>query len=419
MAAYNRNPAGKNQWTGKLPAADDPGLKAAILALHHEGITSNKLMSERLLHDYNYDLKERTVKEQRKSLGLCTSRLTMKNLSKAEATALVVQQLELDPAKRWGKKTVRENVMAASGHQLNWDFVAQVMRDFEPEGFSQREPTSRKIYRAAKYPVGIHEGWSCDGHDKLNKINIGVYSFVDDATGKWLGAWLLPSNRIGNTIAYLFLTLVEKFQGLPLSVMSDHGSETTVMFGLANALRERFHPEIPIEEVPAYKYLPSIWNVLIEQSWGRFRADVGENAIEFYQKGIEDNVYREHLPNHEPLAKWLWSKTLTAKLNEKIRTCNASYVRKMKEKPGPSGMSRNTAFSIPQKWNGINCLLPLPDEAMGAIQEMKNQLGGDGLLKFVDEEFEERAQNAYIAVGSPQLTQENTWSVFEAMLSVI
>ena len=37
---------------------------------------------------------------------------------------------------------------------------------------------------------------------------------VDDATGKWLGAWAVPSNRMGEIVAYLFLSLVEKFGGM-------------------------------------------------------------------------------------------------------------------------------------------------------------------------------------------------------------
>jgi hypothetical protein len=40
---------------------------------------------------------------------------------------------------------------------------------------------------------------------------------VDDATGQWLRAWVVPSNRMGVIIAYLFLCLVEEFGGTFLS----------------------------------------------------------------------------------------------------------------------------------------------------------------------------------------------------------
>lgn len=93
------------------------------------------------------------------------------------------------------------------------DFVSEVMHTHEPRGFELRAPTSKKIHRTEKVPIGIHERWAGDGHDKLYKIGFPIYAIVDDATGKWLGAWIVPSNRLGKTIAYLFLCLVEEYGG--------------------------------------------------------------------------------------------------------------------------------------------------------------------------------------------------------------
>ncbi len=46
---------------------------------------------------------------------------------------------------------------------------------------------------------------------KLYKIGFQIYGIVDDATGRSLGAWVLPSNRLGFSIAYCFLCVVEKY----------------------------------------------------------------------------------------------------------------------------------------------------------------------------------------------------------------
>jgi hypothetical protein len=91
--------------------------------------------------------------------------------------------------------------------------ISEIMHTHAPEGFSKRDPTAKKIFRVPKVPIGIHERWSCDGHDKLYKIGFPVYAFVDDATSKWLGAWIVPSNRLGHVIGYLFLCVVEKYGG--------------------------------------------------------------------------------------------------------------------------------------------------------------------------------------------------------------
>lgn len=87
------------------------------------------------------------------------------------------------------------------------------MHEQDPEGFNLRHPTTKKIRRFPKHPIGINERWAGDGHDKLNKIGIAIWGVVDDATSKWLGAWVVPNNRLGVVVAYLALTLIEEMGG--------------------------------------------------------------------------------------------------------------------------------------------------------------------------------------------------------------
>jgi len=78
----------------------------------------------------------------------------------------------------------------------------------------------RRFWCVKKVPIGIHERWAGDGHDKLYKIGFPIWAVIDDATGKWLDAWVIPSNRIGVIIGYLFLCLVEKFSSEFISLSS-------------------------------------------------------------------------------------------------------------------------------------------------------------------------------------------------------
>jgi hypothetical protein len=91
--------------------------------------------------------------------------------------------------------------------------VSEIMHAHEPEGFEKRDPTAKKIFRVPKVPIGIHERWAGDGHDKLYKIGFPIWAIVDDATGKWLGAWVVPSNRLNVIVAYLFLCVAEEYEG--------------------------------------------------------------------------------------------------------------------------------------------------------------------------------------------------------------
>ena len=96
---------------------------------------------------------------------------------------------------------------------------------------------------------------------------------------------------------------------------------------------------------------------------------------------------------------------------------NGCKMRKDKNKSGPSGMSRNDAFSLPEEWGGRDCLLKLED--LSVVSELKEELGGDALIAFSMPEFAARAQVVYDSLGIIQLTFENVWAVFTSMLPLV
>lgn len=96
-------------------------------------------------------------------------------------------------------------------------------------------------------------------------------------------------------------------------------------------------------------------------------------------------------------------------MKEFIEFRNGVRMRKDREKAGPSGMSRNEAFSLPASWGGRNCLLEVD---MGIIRELKEAMGGDEILDFVPVEFSQQAQAAYDTLGIHDLNIENVWYVF-------
>jgi hypothetical protein len=94
------------------------------------------------------------------------------------------------------------------------DVIEDVMCTHDPEGFTICEPTAKRIHRTALVSIGPREFWSMDGHDKLNRIGFPVYGIQDVWTGKWLGLWTVPNNRLKNVITCLYLSLVEEYKGI-------------------------------------------------------------------------------------------------------------------------------------------------------------------------------------------------------------
>jgi hypothetical protein len=137
----------------------------------------------------------------------------MKMIDPKEAEQLVLDQMDLDPARHQGPRVIRHKLAGRTGEHLSRDFIMNTMRTHDDDGFDKRDPTSKKIHREPKVPIGINERWSADGHDKLYGIGFAVWAIVDDATGRWLDAWVVPSNRMGGVIMYLFLCAVEDVGG--------------------------------------------------------------------------------------------------------------------------------------------------------------------------------------------------------------
>lgn len=87
---------------------------------------------------------------------------------------------------------------------------------------------------------------------------------------------------------------------------TDCGSETTEVYGFANALRsvimlvnyyysglstphyrEIFSPNLSTDELPTHRFLKSIHNIIIECGWLHVRVQWGDNVKVFWEAGEE------------------------------------------------------------------------------------------------------------------------------------
>ncbi|KAF8825278.1 hypothetical protein HHX47_DHR7000632 [Lentinula edodes] len=102
------------------------------------------------------------------------------------------------------------------------EFIEDTMREEDSEGFQLRDPTSEKIPRTILVCIGPHQEWSGDGHDKLAAIGFPIWGVRDIWSGKWLGLWVVPNNRLKDTIGYLYLKLVHEYGVLSIRNPSEH-----------------------------------------------------------------------------------------------------------------------------------------------------------------------------------------------------
>jgi len=111
--------------------------------------------------------------------------------------------------------------------------------------------------------------------------------------------------------------------------------------------------------------------------------------------------------------QWLWSKVIQKELDEIKERFNNHVVRLDRNKLIPSGVAPSIAFSLHMQFGGENCLQPV-DKAV--IRQLMEELGGDDLIRFVSVEYASKAQGVFDSLGIENLTLQNVWHVFQAML---
>lgn len=246
----------------------------------------------------------------------------------------------------------------------------------------------------------LQEGGSMDGWCRV----IAWELLLDTCFSAWLRS-MVVSQPLLKLQVVLNVFWWWKLEGIPLQFSTDCGLETTQLYRLVNALQylnlialftnspilatftsSIFHPEYDGNELMAHLYMWSMHNISIERQWLKLCLNWGDTAILDYQKGIDEGLYNPQnaqelyvlptctwSPNHinwvcSELCQWLWLKYLRQSIAEEMTITNGARMRKDKNKAGPSGMSCDTAFSLPASWGGKDCLLPIED--MGVIREL-------------------------------------------------
>ncbi|KIJ34012.1 hypothetical protein M422DRAFT_263968 [Sphaerobolus stellatus SS14] len=379
-----------------MTSKDDQHVKELIFKYDWEGIKSLKIISEMLLKEHNIEMHPQTVSCRKKDYGLLNSHKTTTTLPETFKKQLVVDQLERDPGCCQGPTLIKEGIRMRTGVDLTRKYVKDLMHDLDREGFQLRDPTSRKVKRRALVNLGIHEEWSGDGHDKLKKYGFAIYGIRDVWSGKWLGLWVIPDNRLKVVVAYLWLSLSKEYGGLPIQCTTDCGSETTLVYGLVTALRETFFPERPVDEFD-------------------------ENVDEFWEQGIQDGIYDPFNSSQKVLALWLWALIIQKEINRWKERFNAHKTCKDSAKVNPSGVSPNVAFALYERYGGHDCLQWFTPEMLARVSELKKEIGDENLFHFTLPAF---AKQCEVCLQSLNLTEEdlsliNAWNIFEKMMPLV
>jgi len=409
------NPTGRNQYSN-CPSKDSPEF-LDLLREYHKITTSRRMVSQLLKKEHGIDVSERTITRRWKDMGLKGSRAEH-DLTRETVVRLIAEQIQMDPSRRAGVNTIKKQVALRTGVHLRRDTVSEIQRVLDPAGVDARNPTSRRIQRVPLTSEGPNDVWCCDGHDKLVKYGFAIWGFRDKFSRKWLGLWVIPNNRIGIVVAYLWLKVVRQLGGIPKQSSTDCGSENTLIHGFATALREAFNADRLFQK-PAHIFLRSVHHIPIERGWLDLRQGFGHNFPHLWAAGSE--IYDSSNPIHRYLVMLLWPPLVQKELDKFCQLANNRRVRKQADKALPSGTTPNFAYTFPESFGGQDCLQPVN---VSVIDEILNDLKPEYLEKTdwgVPGSFTTCVKEAMQILGiSPEdINISNIWMMFSAIVNLI
>lgn len=171
--------------------------------------------------------------------------------------------------------------------------MAIINRTLDPEGVDAR--SKRVLKRRVFKTPGPNYIWSADGHDKLKKLGITLYSFIDVWSRKILGIFVHVTNNDPRHIGYYYLQLVKREGGIPRRTTTDRGTETIHMAGHQMNLTEQFNQHCP-DPSQSHLFTKSTHNQKIECLWSQLMKQFNTELINQIYAALELNLYNQEDP---------------------------------------------------------------------------------------------------------------------------
>ncbi|KAJ3978906.1 hypothetical protein F5890DRAFT_1576117 [Lentinula detonsa] len=326
------------------------------------------------------------------------------------STTLVTKVVADDIAAQNGPSTIQQNLCLEHNAFIPRDTIRMIMKDNFPHGAQIRFP-GKKVSRPRGLLSpgnGVFQEVHCDGHEKMNakalrmgSVSIDIYGMRCHASGKILFEVAVPNARCSSTVGHIYLDLVEKYGMICQQLTVDGGSETGEMYACHTVLREKYGADL---KRAAFVALPSTKNIVIEGSWGHWLKFRGKTIWSAIEVGREQGYFQPTNNLHISLFNWIWPKVVQLGISNFVDYWNNHKTRTQRTANIPSGAAPNTVFDFPENYGLINCGIKVD------LQDC---------YRWVSDEFNHTAGNAYAQLGSPLLTHNSAWQIFIDMLHIL
>ncbi|KIO00039.1 hypothetical protein M404DRAFT_16415 [Pisolithus tinctorius Marx 270] len=240
--------------------------------------------------------------------------------------------------------------------------------------------------------VNQANGHHVDGFVKLNaqalqmgSVGLDIYGIKDQWSSFLLHLVIVPNHQLAATIGHVPLDYITKYMAIPLTFVTDRGSETGIIFANQTALHMVFAPNIDANQYLLFQFLKSVHNTPIEGLW--------HYGLHVYHpnKSLHKCVasFTTHIFLYlmdgiaiKQLFYWLWPKILQGKLDS------------------------------------FDCKIPVTQDIIDALRH-EIPVSRDVSMCWVSEEFGNLAERIYEEIGCPNFMLHGGWAILQQMEEIL
>ena len=262
-------------------------------------------------------------------------------MARSEATRAAVSHLISEGGGRsFGSRWAQTHLRRRLGHHARLSDIQSALREFDPIGVAQRNPSLRHppLARQENYiTAGPDEIWSCDGHDKLARFGFQIYGAVDAYSRKLIWIYCGNANRSSISVLQQYIQAVKTYGICPRFLRADKGGETVLMAA--------FHYNLFLEAVAVQGMVEAdamdlakpeccfIWgssprNVRIERTWYQIRQEVTRRWGDLFTLIEKRSLYRSWCAADCVVMQFVFMPLLREELNQFALDKNEHPIRR-------------------------------------------------------------------------------------------
>ena len=283
-----------------------------------------------------------------------------------------IQQIVNGPGSSGGYRTLW-HTLEMEGLRVPRIVVQEILKEVDPEGSELRK--AHRLKRREYHNPGPNHSWHMDGYDKLKPWGFPIHGAIDGFSRKILWLNVTRSNNSPDNIAKFYLNVVKEFDGCPVEMITDLGTENGIVAAMQSYYRDNSD---------SHRYVPSPRNQRIEGWWSFF----AKNRSTWWRSFFSDLEARGLIDLSYKLSKeCLWycfSGVLQNDLDTVKEHWNTHRIRKSRYNTVAG--RPDSIFYLPEQHGGVgNILMQVPENEINyATEEIVEMEQGNDHQEYFD-----------------------------------